>query len=956
MIDENTILAQFLTQGDEQFIASLKAMSVSMKTTGDASKQLQDRLTELYNQEKIDSKTHLELSLNLGNITKVLNIQEKERIANLKTLAIENERNIAIMSRENAEIAKVVQKVAQLNSTSLGRFTAQLYGGAAGLEKIEQSSYEASRQAAAFSRAFVSQPIQTLKAFTASTEKAAIASQFLKEQLAFVVDSRFGTIMIGFAIFGTAAKLIKDAGKAMIDLDTATKHVSSAFLGITKTGQTYHEIQQRLIAGAIQFGQKYEDVAKVLWELKSAGLSVTETFAGQETVQKLIIAGATDLNMTARLTAGLYRAFKDEIKGAYTEQDKFAEIGGEVAYVLNKSQANMDDLMQSYKYATGIAKATGVSFNELSAAILVANNRLLFGSTAGTGFAQALLNIAKNWRKFAKDFDITIDPTKTLNYIDFINQLAKNQDLVNAKIEAMGRLSEDSNVKALRFLISNIQGVKELNDVYEQLSKGGLAKYLDEISGEKMDTLTKQWDRFKESMKANAQMLNIWVDGAKIVLKSEADLTEADKRLTETNEKLGDSFLVAYAKSVAFRFWSSILGKTNAEILEAAKNIQAFADRSTDAGKAVAHVAKQAKELKLYASFKDILDDEEKYRLGLIEQGNILSAQIEKAKTLVAETEKEAIEQANINIQAEEYTKAKNKAIQAHEKLNVLLEKQRQEERANLDAIKDYIQKIGTLKTMEPAEQMEANLRAFEMAQSRLMAAKEGTEEWRKALKDVGDTTVLISKNINIAEEASKKAAKSFQDMVNASMDMLKTPGADKYQMQRQMEQLKESLDWKAISAETPERELEALRQKQSMMNQMLQAGIADWQTQQEMVDTSLRIFELSQKIADEDARLAADAARVLKTTGFTQQKFADINTDVGKLSLTLEGVYTSLDQGLNTGLDVTKKKIAEIIMQITTLATLFKEMPEINLESLVGSTQPIGLTKEDLFSNRGLQ
>jgi hypothetical protein len=257
---------------------------------------------------------------------------------------------------------------------------------------------------------------------------------------------------------------------------------------------------------------------------------------------------------------------------------------------------------------------------------------------------------------------------------------------------------------------------------------------------------------------------------------------------------------------------------------------------------------------------------------------------------------------------------------------------------------------------MEPAEQMEANLKAFEMAQARLMAAKEGTEEWRKALKDVGDTTVLISKNINIAEEASKKAAKSFQDMVNASMDMLKTPGADKYQMQRQMEQLKESLDWKAISAETPERELEALRQKQSMMNQMLQAGIADWQTQQEMVDTSLRIFELSQKIADEDARLAADAARVLKTTGFTQQKFADINTDVGKLSLTLEGVYTSLDQGLNTGLDVTKKKIAEIIMQITTLATLFKEMPEINLESLVGSTQPIGLTKEDLFSNRGLQ
>jgi len=915
-----------------------------------------ERATTLKTLNAENERYNAELSHQDAELEKIrqkdISNQEKQRLSVLKTLATENDRYNASLSRENAEMAKVAARTKELNSTSLGRWISEIHGGAKGVEKLEKNVYQATRQAMLLSQSLVTHPIRTLKAFAASTEKAARASAYLKEQLAFVAASRFGTIMIGFAIFGTAAKLIRDAAKAQIDLDTATQYVSSAFIDVSMTAKTYSEIQNRLISGAVQFGQKYEEVAKILWELKSAGLSVTETFAAQETVQKLIITGATDFNMTARMTAGLYRAFGQEIKGASTEQEKFAEIGGSVAYVLAKSQANLDDLMQSYKYATGVAKATGMSFNELNAALLVANNRLLFGSTAGTGFAQALLNIAKNWRQFAKDFDIAIDPNKTLNYIDFIKQLAKNQDLVNSKIGAMGKLSEDSNVRALRILLAHTQGVEELDRVYEELTKGGLAKYLDEQSGKRMDTLIKQWDRFKESMKANAIALDVWVTGAKIVLKGMSDLTEAHRRITEAEEKRGQASLAALLNSMYFIATLKILGKSNKEILEISKNIEAFANHSDKASTAVAKITQNTKELKLYASFKELLDDEEKYRLGLSEQGDFLKAQLLTLEKILIKKEKEAVDQANINIASEEYEKAKQETITVIEKINANLEKQRQIERSNLDAIKDYIDKIGTLKTLDPAEQMQANLIAFEMAQSRLLAAKEGTEEWRKALKDVGDTTVKVANNIKIAEDASKKAAKSFQDMVSASLDVLKTPGADPYSTQHQLEQLKEQLGWKVLTAEKTEDELDALKQQQALIQQMNQAGLTDWRMQQESVSIAQRIVELTQRKADEDARKATEAAKVLKTTDITKDRFAEINKETGKLSLSLQDVYDALDKGLNSGLDVTKQKITEIITKVTELATTIKEMPEINLESLVGSTQPIGLTLADILGD----
>jgi len=553
MPDAATILAQFATAGDQEFLQMFQKLSASMKTTEIASDELRKRLDTMLDAGTIKAREHLQMMGQLPTVVKNLAAAEQERVKVLNAQAVATEKNIADMSRQSAEMAKVVAQTQLLNSTALGRFNASIYGGTAALEKMETSAYRASRNATALMRSFVTAPIQTMNQFAASTEKAAIASQFLKEQLAFVAASRFGSIMIGFAIFGTAAKMIHDTIAAMIELDTQAKFVETAFVGVQGSVSKYEEIQRRLLEGSVQFGQNYKDMANILWELKSAGLSASDSMAGFETNQKLVIAGAANVNEATRLTSGLFRTFGKDIEGATNSQEKFRRIGEVLATVVYESQGNMDDLVQAFKNVISTADIAAVPLGTVAAAIGTLNNKMLFGSKAGTSLNSSFLELAKNYDKLVAAFNLKIDPTKTIGdqFLSVLKQLQDRFKGTAMNMQEMSVLFDSMNIRGGRSLAGLITSGDDFWKMLVQINTAleGTTTRLDDIAAVKLDSFAAQWDRLKKAIQAG---ILTWGDVSpfKWLAKTGADATELWMKIEDITGATG---LLGVAINTAFK-------------------------------------------------------------------------------------------------------------------------------------------------------------------------------------------------------------------------------------------------------------------------------------------------------------------------------------------------------------------------------------------------------------------
>ena len=808
---------------------------------------------------------------------------------------------------------------------ALMRFMTNLAGSAEKLKMLETGAYAASKASTLFSQSLWTHPITTLRAFSASTEKAAIATGYFREQLAFLAASRFGSILLWGSILGGITATIHKTIQANIEMDNAVHRVSSAFIEMSNISSYYGEIQDKLTIGAIRYGQTYKEVAEVMWELKSAGLSVKETYAGMESVQKLLLSGATDLNMTSRMMAGLYRAFGKEMKGANTEQERFAELAGGVTYALNQSQANLDDLMQSYKYAMGTSKQMGLSFAELTAVIQVGNNAMLFGSTIGTGFAQALVNIAKNWRKFAKDFDIAIDPNKTLSFIDFVNQLAKNQDLLNSKIGAMATLSEDSNMRAMRALLASVQGVDELNAAYKRLSEGGLQQYIDKTSGEKMDTLEQQFKRLGNSIKSNF-LVESWVDGVKQLIREQTNLMEASKLLAIEYQRQGKSFPTTQAHLMV-SLWQ-LMGKSETEILEITKKLSEQKPME-GLSKGTEKATQQAKEL--FTSFTQILTQEEKERFFLLNNNELLEEKLKKVEKQLEITKQLAIDEASANLNSKQTIEAKEKAFKLEEqRLTIIKQIAQQTEKAktnaleNLASMEAFREKILSIKALNPAEQIERNNTALAAAKVRLEAATVGTKEWRTATKDLGEHVAKALGNYILVDNAINKARDSQEKFNQAVIEMAEKKAAkgEGFQAEQIIRQRIEELDFQRAFTREIEKELPIINEMIKMGEAGLKIKADDYQLGRRMEELQARKFDITKKMASEDMDAAEKAKRAWDSTQKDTEKFATEVAEAFKnYPTSIREASELLNKDLNAGLVTTKQLIIDATKEMVALA-----------------------------------
>jgi TP901 family phage tail tape measure protein len=828
--------------------------------------------------------------------------------------------------------------------SAIKRFAAAVAGSSEKLQKMQQDMYSSTKDSVLFSQTLASHPIKSLQEFAASEEKVAVAGEYMRGQLEFIAASRFGSIMIWSTILSGIADGMKKVAENSIEMETAVHKVASAFLDVSQSAELYRSIQDRISLGAIKFGQDYKEISEILWELKSSGLSTADTFAAMDSAQKLVVAGAGNVNQSTRILSALYKEFGGNIKNASTAQEKFAEIAGTLTYVMNQSLGKIDDIAQSFKYAGAATKAAGLDFQQTAAIIAVANNAMLFGSTAGTGLSQAIIAVSKNWKKLNEDFKLGLDPTKPLNMIELINRLAQNQGLLNKEVGAFGELSQDVGARALRVLVANSQGVEELNRLYHVLTTEGMAKFQDEVANIQMDTFTAQLKRAGKAM-SEITMTELWRDYGKRILSTFSDAVEGAKKfeteLSATDRAAKNLVVSLFSEGSMFRL--DVLAMRFKDLYTAMQKGDDIPlldpKKLEDANRGAQSVAK---------TFDDILSDEDREKFMLLQTNQTLEEKILKTAHALDLAKEEAIAQYNINAGSKEAVAAKEKVLKLQEEMNHQVDQQIEKNGKEQAFLIDIEEKMNKIKKIPLHEEIDGMNKALQDSLALLNAAAGDDEKMKKALSEVVTATVAVEnayakvdQQINKVLSAQEKMASEAEKYAKMLIEHGQGRAADDL-MQKQLEMAKNS----EKIAKTDDEQEKALKSQLSILQSMSELKIVPYggDSVAQSLDIMKRLTDLEEK-SFENARDELD-----KSNEALSKSSSEVETVKNVLSTyptTIEQASAAIEKGMNKNLEGTKSILFEVSGSLEKIRKQILDMPHLNFGSDKGDAFATQLKNE---------
>lgn len=800
------------------------------------------------------------------------------------------------IDREAARTAKsltVLRQEESLSATALGRFSIALAGSADRLKQMETNAYNASRMSTLFSRELATHPIATMKAFAASTEKAAIASSYFKEQLAFIAASRFGSIIIWGSIFTGIATAVKNTVANLAELDVEVHRVASAFAYSKDSLNVFDSIQTSLLNGAREFGQTYKDIGTILWELKSAGLSASATFAGLETNQRLVVAGVSDINNATRLTAGLFRAYGDSLKGVTGDMEKFQRIGDVLAYTLNQSQIDLDGLVQGYKFASSTAELTGLSFEDLSAVLAVLNNRMLYGTTAGTSLVNAFIQLSKNWQKVIDTFNVKIDPTKSAasQMMSVIKQLHDRFGETDLSLQQLSDLFDQFNVRGGRAIAALIKGYPELIKMQGELADG-MGKVngsLKEIADTKLDTLSGQWKRFTENVKASAVEMSGSILFLKDAFRGLSDFLELNNRMSQIVSASGKNFIVAEIEAVKFRATLARLTGDWETLLDITRKYPDALTRAFEVGPKFFEGITTAEQLEAALKIATPLSEEIKksatYLGSLNEEAGNMSAKFDQANKILDETrirlqslkvqdiiDIEQIKRAGSEISkiGDVYTNIQGK-MQEFVNINGIWKSGLSDVKSQLGGI---TAELALAKANTPAAEIQKTLGlyfesadALDKINEKLYTSEKDINKIEAAQKEWGKRAEAVYKLYADFDKIIKKTEKSQDELNKRTTEhlniMMKYGNLSKYDQTRLLDQQREAAEWAVLRASKAEDELKAREKLNTVLNAYVTAGVSDKRITDQIVTNSEQMLSLQTNITSElenQSELAKDA------------------------------------------------------------------------------------------------
>jgi TP901 family phage tail tape measure protein len=301
--------------------------------------------------------------------------------------------------------------------------------------------------------------------------------------LSSVTDS---VLKVDAAIVALGVAMAGIAVKEAAEFQTAFNEISTLFSAAGSDLDVYSADIQNYASTSTQ---SLENITASLYSSISAGVSYTDSLIIVAQAEKLAVAGKAGLNDTLVSLVSTLNAYGADMDEAGQFSETFFEI-------VKQGQTTIPELSATLANVTGIAANSGVTFQDLGAAIAALTASGIGTSEAITGIKAALSNVIK--------------PTKDAT--DEAARLGIEFSAAAIKTKGFGGFIDDvknktgGSIDSLSKLFGSVQG---LNAVLTLTNKGNL-KFVESLklmnSGAKL--LEEAFDKMSQNLGLVAQRMN----------------------------------------------------------------------------------------------------------------------------------------------------------------------------------------------------------------------------------------------------------------------------------------------------------------------------------------------------------------------------------------------------------------------------------------------------------------
>lgn len=474
-------------------------------------KRAAERATRILNAEREREDTNRRISeLKRG---KQEFSSERELMANIRA-----EQNLAKAKKRNMEYANTeiaikrrATKEAEKHRVAIKRLTAEIeheYNVEANrveilrrLQAIQRTGTRLTdRETRALKRATAAKKAST-RAEKSNTRAFSLGNILKPSRIAWFVQLRL--LWAAYQAIGEGAR---DMVEAHTQLSRALRTARSSFKTTTQVAKSYHNAMRSVVR---LHGVGWEEAGEVLYQLGSAGLSAEESLAALHSTTSLIVATEGDARETTKAIAGIYNNYADEIENATTQMEKFEHISDLVATAWSEHQVEISELTDGYKQAIAMTKAAGLSLNDLTAILAVANDHMIKGGRAGRALQNVFMRISRAPVQFQRAFGLTMnefDAGKPLDFVNIMDMLSKKMHDGSLSAFELSRNFERLGLRGgpvFTTLLQNWNKVEKAMLRFNDVS--GKAKELEEI---RLDNLASTYQKFLGTLKDVVQSLS----------------------------------------------------------------------------------------------------------------------------------------------------------------------------------------------------------------------------------------------------------------------------------------------------------------------------------------------------------------------------------------------------------------------------------------------------------------
>ena len=252
-----------------------------------------------------------------------------------------------------------------------------------------------------------------LKELTASTRTAGAAMHGLERGAAGAAGALWLTygamvpLIAAFAAVSTSIKGFKEAA----NFEYATKFTSTIAEATGDYSLSLDKMRESLLS-IKDVVHTPAELATASKELVKAGFDAAVSVGEMATMSRMAAVAEEDLAVITKVVASQYRAWNAEAIGTTRGVSDLNEVANAMTFAAMEAALDIGELGQMLKYTGTLARQTGITFDELLAALGHLSNMGVRGTTAATALRTALLKLqnptdqtTRKLREFGLSFD-----------------------------------------------------------------------------------------------------------------------------------------------------------------------------------------------------------------------------------------------------------------------------------------------------------------------------------------------------------------------------------------------------------------------------------------------------------------------------------------------------------------------------------------------------------------------